>query len=117
MTAPANRPWLALRYVSKVEIVPGPGSEGVFVRLEEEAEYDNPWYEGGARVVLRERKLALTNETIRFQYEYPDDFKKLVAVCNGQYAQAYEIYQALQKKVPADWDKEPEEEWDDCECC
>jgi hypothetical protein len=107
--------WLNLRFVSKVEIVPASGKKGVIVHLEEDQEYI-AWGSRG-EIISRDRKLRLTDETVNFHYDYPDDFKKLVAACGGHFDQAYELYQALQKAVPSDWDAKPEEDWDDCECC
>jgi len=107
MTAPANRPWLALRYVSKVEIVPGANNKSVFVTLEEDNEYVE-FSNNRVHMICQDRKLRLTDETVNFHYDYPDDFKKLVSACGGLYPEAYRLYKALQKPVPSDWDKDGE---------
>lgn len=112
----AVKPWESLRFVSKVEIVPAPGKKGVWVSLEEDDEYIE-FGMGRVTTICQDRKLRLTDETVNFHYDYPDQFKKLVKACGGHFDQAYELYQALQKAVPADWDAKPETDWDDCECC
>lgn len=104
------KPWESLRFVSKVEIVPAPGKKSIWVSLEE----DNQYIEFGmGRVnrICQDRKLRLTDETVTFHYEYPDDFKKLVYAMDGDYPKAYEGYLALQKPVPANWEREPKNPW------
>lgn len=113
-----SKPWENLRYVSKVEIVPAPGHKEVNVFLQEDVEYEN-WHDGSLRnnIVYRERTLRLTNETLNFHSDYPENFKKLVAACEGDYPKAYNLYQALQKPVPHDWDVCNKDGEFDCDCC
>lgn len=115
----AVKPWESLRFISKVEIVPAPGRSEVFATLQEDMELDE-WHSDiiNSRVVVAtNRRLCITTETVNFHYDYPDDFKRLVAACGGHFDQAYEIYKALQKPVPSNWDAKTEEDWDDCDCC
>jgi len=108
--------WESLRYLSKIEIVPGPDSKEIMAQLQEDDDFD---YEFGSysvhRVVRsRSRKLVLGNETIRFITDFPEEFKKLTKFYGGNKNSAYEAYQALQTKVEDDWDSyDPNNEgWD-----
>jgi hypothetical protein len=109
--------WLELRYVTKVEIVPAAGKKGVIVSLEEDNEYlmwDNikPY-----QIISQDRKLRLTDETVQFHYDYPDDFKKLVAFYHGDYQNAYDVYRALNRPVPEDWETCNKDGEYDYACC
>jgi hypothetical protein len=109
-----SQPWESLRFISKIEIVPGPGRKGVRASIDtdyEEIVYtNNQVYATG-----HNRRLRLTDEVVNTHTDLPDQFKKLVVACSGNKDQAYEIYQILQKPVPSNWDDPPGEEWD-CEC-
>lgn len=104
-----TKPWENLRYVSKVEIVPGPGSKDVFVTLEEDNEYVQ-WSSGRSHVICEDRRIRLTNETVNFHYDYPDDFKKLTVHFHGDKARAYNAYMALQCRVSEDWEDVTDED-------
>lgn len=109
----AVKPWESLRFISKVEIVPAPGRSEVFATLQEDMELDE-WHSDiiNSRVVVAmNRRLCITTETVNFHYDYPDDFKKLVYAMDGDYPKAYEGYLALQKPVPANWEREPKNPW------
>ena len=108
----AVKPWEGLRFVSKIEIAPGPGNKEVRVLFEEEQEIGNMGG-SGSYVTATFRKLHLTNETIKIHHDYPDDFKKLTVHFHGDKARAYNAYQALQCRVSDDWEDVTEEDDDD----
>jgi hypothetical protein len=111
----SSKPWKSLQFVSKIEIVPGPGNKDVRVQFEEEQEIGE-WYGSGPYVTATFRKLHLTNETIKIHHDYPDEFKKLVAFYHGDYENAYDVYKALQKPVPANWETCNKDGEYDCDC-
>lgn len=111
-----TKPWETLRFVSKVEILPSSGSIGVFVSLEEDNEYVE-FSMGQVRMIGQDRKLRLTDERVVFHYDYPEEFKKLVAFYHGDYENAYDVYKALQKPVPSDWETCNKDGEYDCDCC
>lgn len=101
----SSKPWEGLRFVSKVEIVPGQGSTSVNVNYREDNEYEQ-WHDSLLRrpmLVSRDRQILLTNETVIFHYDYPDNFKRLVYHF-GDKVKAYHAYNALQRPVPEKWD-------------
>jgi hypothetical protein len=112
------RPWERLRRVTKIEIMPGMGHDQVDAQYEENVELDE-WHSDilNERIVARNRRISLTHETVNVHYDYPDDFKKLVSACEGDYLKAYNLYQALQKPVPKDWDVCNKDGEFDCDCC
>jgi hypothetical protein len=109
----AVKPWESLRFVSKVEIVPAPGKKGVIVSLEEDNEYVE-WGMGiRGSIISQDRRLRLTDETVNFHFDYPDDFKKLTVHFHGDKARAYNAYQSLQCRVSDDWEDTYDEDDDD----
>lgn len=107
----SGKPWESLRFASKIEILPSPGSIGVFVSLEEDKEYIQ-FSMGRSHIITQDRKLRLTDEKVVFHYDYPDDFKKLTVHFHGDKARAYNAYQALQCRVSDDWEDVTEEDDD-----
>lgn len=114
----SSKPWESLRFVSKVEIVPGPGQKEVHARYEEDYEYEhyNSSFGSPARLISRDRTIHLSGETLNLHYDYPDNFKKLVAFYHGDYQNAYDVYQTLQKPVPANWETCNKDGEHDCDC-
>lgn len=113
----AAKPWENLRRVTKVEIVPAPGREEVFVVLEESREFDE-WQSDILNypvVSVNNRRIVLSSETVKFHYDYPDDFKKLVYHF-GDKVKAYHAYNALQRSVPEKWDICDKDGEFDCDC-
>lgn len=112
----AAEPWENLRFVSKVEIVPAPGKRGVIAWLEEDHETYSSWDHVGPTVMISsDRKVRITDEVVRFHYDYPDDFKKLVYHF-GDKVKAYHAYNALQRSVPEKWDICDKDGEFDCDC-
>lgn len=100
-----NKSWKQLQFIKQIVVKPEDPTKHMFVQLDEEVEVDeDPWYIGPLRAVSRDRSIKLgANTMYQIEVDYPEDFKKLVAV-TGDCAEAYRIYQALQRKVPDNWE-------------
>lgn len=89
-----SKPWESLVRPVKIVITPRPGSD-MTSSISVEYEYNDS-------CSLQHKSVAVNSDHIAVEYEYPDDFKKLVAACDDVY-QAWDIYQKLQQPVPVNW--------------
>lgn len=89
-----SKPWESLVKPVEIVITPRLGNDMTSV-FEVEYEYNDS-------CSLQHHTLRVNNDNVSVKYEYPDDFKKLVAAC-GNVNQAWDIYQKLQQPVPVNW--------------
>lgn len=102
----SRKPWRDLQFIKQIVIKPEDPKNPMCVTFKEDTDYDTDWVVDGScvpRLVARDRGIQLgANAMYTVELDYPEDFKKLVAV-TGDCAESYRIYQALQKKVPDNW--------------
>lgn len=89
-----SKPWESLVKPVEIVITPKPGRD-MTSAFEVEYEYNDS-------CSLQHHTLKINSDSVAVRYEYPDDFKKLVAACDDIY-QAWDIYKKLQEPVPVNW--------------
>lgn len=101
-----NAPWKQLMFLKEVRLTPEDPKSPMVIQYIENNDYDDTFVSDtclAPRLVSRDRRIQLqANVKAEMQYDYPDDFKKLV-VALGSTRQAYDAYKQLQKKVPDNW--------------
>ena len=100
-----SKPWKELQYIKQVVIKPEDPNNPMWVEFKDESDYEDVFDLGSSprMLISRDRSIKLgANTMYEIQMDYPEDFKKLVAA-TGDCAEAYRIYQALQRKTPDNW--------------
>lgn len=101
-----SKPWKELQFIKQIVIKPEDPNHPMWVDFKDESDYEEFVIDGqttGPLQVSRDRSIKLgANTMYTVEMDYPEDFKKLVAL-TGHLAEAYNIYMGMQRKLPDNW--------------
>ncbi len=101
-----NKPWKQLMFLKEVRLTPEDPKNPMVIQYIENNDYDDIFVSDtclAPRLVSRDRRIQLeANVKVEMQYDYPDDFKKLV-VALGDLDLAYGAYKQLQRNILENW--------------
>lgn len=96
--------WKDLRFTKEIVIKAQDEGKPVHVEFKEDDEWEFREYPLTPIQTARERSIRLLgNAMYMVRYDYPEDFKKLLAA-TGDANEAYRLYKALQKDAPDNWE-------------
>lgn len=97
------KPWKELQFIKTVVIKPEDPKNPMWVQFTDDAEYEFSDLISPLRVMSRDRSIKLgANAMYTVEMDYPEDFKKLVAL-TGDLTEAYNIYKGMQRKLQDNW--------------
>lgn len=99
-----NKPWKELQFIKQIVIKPEDAKNPMWIEFRDDIEYSDIEYSNRQMILNRDRSIKLgANTMYTIEMDYPEDFKKLVALM-GDLGEAYKIYKGLQRKLLDKWE-------------